>query len=400
MPSFKLTSLNEGITLMVKKPITQPVPPKFILRQDLTLEIRSAIACQAYLAQTENNWGAITGLAREYRTSRPFIYSLLNTFKEGLDHLLFPKKKPTPISRETVEARILFYRFEARASIDGISTLLKRDGIPFSAHGLVSEYLTQTGKSLPNCLENEKGAVQFVAFANDEVFAKSQPILITVDPVSSAILRIELTDKRTADKWSNHYHCLLDNGFTPDLLTSDAGVAICAANKETLANVPWQLDTFHSVAHRLGLWDRKLEKAIDTATHYATEREKTLDSAKSDAVIEKRLNRCCNAEDEIKEARGLHHDFHYLYTEIIHQLNSFDSRGELRKRNDAEETIEVALDLMESLDYKPIRKDISSVRNALPDFLTYFTTAEKAVKNCQNLSDNKDALSALYYISR
>jgi len=139
-----------------------------------------------------------------------------------------------------------------------------------------------------------------------------------------------------------------------------------------------------------------LEKAIDTAIHYAAEREKTLDSAKTDAVIEKRLNRCCDAEDAIKEAQGLYHDFHYLYMEIIHQLNSFDSSGELRKRNDAEETIEVALDLMESLDYKPIRKDISSVRNALPNFLTYFTTAEKAVKNCQNLSDNKDALSALY----
>ena len=321
---------------------------------------------------------------------------MLNTFKEGLGHLLFPEKKPAPLSREAVEARILFYRFEARASIDAISTLLKRDGMPFSAHGLVSEYLTQTGKTLPNCLENEKGAVQFVAFANDEVFAKSQPILITVDPVSSAILRIELTDKRTADKWSNHYHCLLDNGFMPDLLTSDAGVAICAANKETLSNIPWQLDTFHSVAHRLGLWDRKLEKAIDTATQCAANREKTLDSAKSDAVIEKRLNRCCDAEDAIKEAQDLHHDFHYLYTEIIHQLNSFDSRGELRKRNDAEETIEVALDLMDSLDYKRIKKDITIVRNALPDFLTYFATAEKAVKNCQNLSDNKDALSALY----
>ena len=325
-----------------------------------------------------------------------FIYSLLNTFREGLDHLLFPGKKSAPISREAVEARILFYRFEGRTSIDGISTLLKRDGMPLSAHGLVSEYLTQTGKSLPNCLENENGAVQFVAFANDEVFAKSQPILITVDPVSSAILRIELTDKRTADKWSNHYRCLLDNGFTPDLLTSDAGVAICAANKETLTDVPWQLDTFHTVAYRLGLWDRKLEKAIDIATHYADKCEKTLDSAKTDAVIEKRLNRCCNAEDTIKKAQDLHHDFHYLYMEIIHQLNSFDSSGELRKRSDAEETIEVALGLMESLDYKPIRKDISSVRNALPNFLTYFETAKKAVKNCQNLSDNKDALSALY----
>ncbi len=163
-------------------------------------------------------------------------------------------------------------------------------------------------------------------------------------------------DKRTADKGSNHYQCLLDNGFIPDLLTSDAGIAISAANKETLKEIPWQLDTFHSVAHRLGLWDRKLKKAIDTATFYAADREKTLDSAKSDAVIEKRLNGCCDAEDAIKEAQGLHHDFHYLHIEIIHQLNSFDSMGELRKRKEAEETIEAALDLLESLDYKFINR--------------------------------------------
>jgi len=348
------------------------------------------------MAQTEKIWGGITELAEEYGVSRPFIYSLLNTFKKELSHLLFPKKTPNLISREVVEARILAYRFEGRSSIDAISTLLKRDGMPFSAHGLVSEFLTHVGKLLPNSVENENGAVSFVVFANDEVFAKSRPILITVDPVSSAILRIELTDQRTADKWSNHYHCLLNNGFTPEFSTSDAGVAICAANKETLKDLPWQLDTFHSVAHRLGLWDRKLEKAISTAILYATDRANTLDSAKSDAVIDKRLKSCLNADDAIKEAYELHDDFHYLYCEIIHQLNSFNSRGELRKRENAEETIEVALDLMESLDYDAIKKDIASVRNALPDFLTYFAMAEKAVENCQNLSDNKDALRALY----
>lgn len=348
------------------------------------------------MAQIEYNWGAITGLAREYGTSRPFIYSLLNTFKEELGHLLFPKKMPDPISREMVEARILAYRFEGRSSIDAISTLLKRDGMPFSAHGFVSEFLTRVGKMLPNTLRNENSAVPFVVFANDEVFSKSKPILITVDPVSSAILRIELTDSRTAEKWSNHYRCILDNGFMPEFSTSDAGVAICAANKETLPDIPWQLDTFHSVAHRLGLWDRKLEKAISTAVLYAADREKKLSSAKSDTVIEKRLNSCCDAEDAITKACELHDDFHYLYIEIIHQLNSFDSMGELRKRKDAEETIEIALDLMESLDYTPIKKDIASVRKALPDFLTYFATAEIAVKNGQTFSDNNDALKALY----
>ncbi len=39
---------------------------------------------------------------------------------------------------------------------------------------------------------------------------------------------------------------------------------------------------------------------------------------------------------------------------------------------------------------------MASVRNTLPDCLTYFENAPQAVKNCQKLSDNKEALSALY----
>ncbi len=70
-------------------------------------------------------WGVITGLGKELGISRPFIYSLLNTFKEESAHLFFPKKTPDPISREAVEARILSLRFEGRSSINAVSTLLK-----------------------------------------------------------------------------------------------------------------------------------------------------------------------------------------------------------------------------------------------------------------------------------
>ncbi len=324
-------------------------------------------------------------MTRQYGVSRTFIYDLLAIFKEGLTHLLFPQKKSAPISQTDVEARILSYRFEGRASIDAISTLLKRDALPFSAHGLTSEFLTHVGKMLPNTLENGESKVSFVAFADDEVFAKSRPILITVDPVSSAILRIELVDKRTAAKWAKHRKCLLDNGFEPNLITSDAGTAICADNKDTLKEIDWQLDTFHSIAHRLGLWDRKLHKAIETAINYASDREDKLNSAKSDAVIDKRLTLCFEADKAIIDNRELSENFHYLYGEIIQQLKSFDSQGNLRTREEAENTINAALDLMEELDYKPIKKPITSVRNALSDCLTYFENAQQAVKNCEKL---------------
>jgi hypothetical protein len=108
------------------------VPPKFTRRNDLTLAIRISIVMQAYEAQIASSWGVITELSKQYGISRTFIYSLLSTFKEGIENLFFPKEKPDPISREESEAHILAHRFEGRCSIDAISTLMKRFGIPLS----------------------------------------------------------------------------------------------------------------------------------------------------------------------------------------------------------------------------------------------------------------------------
>ena len=309
--------------------------------------------------------------------------------------LFFPPTKAEPLTRAEIEAIILAYRFEGKCSIDAVSTLMKRADISQSSVGSISQYLSYTGQILDDTLENESSAAKLLVFADDEVFAKGSPILITVDPVSSAILRIELTDQRTAEIWSDHYKSILDNGFVPRLTTSDAGIAMLAARAETLTDVPWQSDTFHGVAHRLGDWDRRLEKTAYAAIVRAEERRKTLDSAQSEAVIDKRLNLCFDADRAAEKAIDLYDNFSYLYRELIHQLNTFDSAGNLRPHDRAEENIRVALDLMESLEHNAINKEIATIRKALPDLLTYFDYAELSLRACQKLTTNEDALKTL-----
>jgi hypothetical protein len=267
--------------------------------------------------------------------------------------------------------------------------------MPRSSTGFISEYLSRAGQALDNTLKNENSAETLVVFADDEVFAKSAPVLVTVEPISSAILRIEQVEQRTAAAWTNHYQSILDHGFIPKLTTSDAGVAMRTARAETLADVPWQLDTFHGIAHRLGDWNRRLEKAARTAIEKADERAGTLDSAKSDAVIEKRLKSCFDADRAAKQAIDLSDNFSYLYGETIRQLNIFDSKGHLRSQERAEETIRVALDLMESLEHSAINKEIVTIRKGLPDLLTYFEDAKFALDACRKITTNEDALKAL-----
>jgi len=321
---------------------------------------------------------------------------LLATFKQEAENLFFPSPKPELISREEAEAHILAHRFEGKSSIDGTSTLMKRFKIPYSSVGYISEYLTHVGKLLPNVLDNKREDVQLLVFADDEIFSKSSPILITVDPISSAILRIQLADHRSANEWSNHHQALLENEFAPRLLVSDAGTGLAAARANIFPETPWQLDSFHGIAHRLGDWVRRLEKSAYTAIETVDKRINTLASAKTDAVIDKRLNRCFEADEVARQAIEHYDNFSYLYQYLIQQLNVFDSKGNPRHRDEAKENILLALELMESLNHNAINKAALSIKTALADILTYFNDVDIALENCQKLSSNQDALRALY----
>lgn len=372
-----------------------PSAPKFIRRPDLTRAVRVAIVLQAHAAQLNQTWGAITDLSRQYAVSRPFIYGLLSTFEQGIDTLFFPTKPPTAPAREASEQAILAYRFEGKCSIDAISTLMKRSGMPYSSTGYLSQFLSEVGHCLPDTLENTQNSAQLVVFASDEVFAKSIPLLITVEPISSAILRIELADQRTSAIWSAHWQALQANGFEACLLTSDAGSGLCAAHQAVLSDTPWQLDTFHGIAHRLGDYARRLEKSAYAAITAVEKREAVLATAKSAPVIDKRLALCFEAETVAEQAIDLYDNFSYLYRTLTHQLNLFDVNGALRHADHAVEQMKAALALMVSLNHAGISQVAVSIENALPDLLVYFNEAIAVVENCRQFTDNPEALKAL-----
>jgi len=147
------------------------VPPKFIRRNDLTLAVRIAIVTQAYEAQKSHFWGAITELSKQYGVSRTFIYSLLSTFKEGMENIFFPKEKPVSISREEIEAHILAHRFDGRCSIDAISALISAFWYVIFSNRFNQSVFVSCRKLTFKYLKNESKTVQSIVFADDEIFA-------------------------------------------------------------------------------------------------------------------------------------------------------------------------------------------------------------------------------------
>ena len=367
----------------------------FTRRPDLTEAIRLTIANDALHAMLNNHWGTITELSKAYSISRTFVYSLAKNLK-SLGQYIFSDKIEsaatlTQARMQAIEV-MLSIRLEGCSSLGSVSTIMKRQACNLSSLGSISQILSRIGGLLPMTINSEQ-TLQTLVFASDEIFSKATPILVTVDPCSSAILRIELSKTRNSDDWKNHFECLVDNGLEAIYLVSDDGVGLRAGHSAALNHTVRQSDTYHAIAHTLGLWVERFEKSAYKAIKEEYEREQKVQSAKSEQAKEKQQQLYQQAQKVCVEAIREYDDFSYLYFCLIKELSVFDNEGNLRTKQQAKGVIEVGLELIEELNNKGTRKAAQKVRRTLPDLFHYFDIAEGIVNDCKGLVD-EDTLKA------
>jgi hypothetical protein len=380
----------------MKKNIDTSADIKFIRRKDLTQIVRLDIAYKALMAITFGIWGTITELSREYNVSRTFIYSLASVLMEST---IFSGviDKLNQNTKKTIISYILALRLEGRCSIERISCLLKRFELENNSSGYISQILSDIGSKLPSSLINENENIQFVIFASDEIFSNVKPILVTVDPVSSAILKIELVDKRTAEAWKHHWKCIEDNGYVALYLVCDGGTALDKAHKESMSDLIKQPDTYHAVAHVLGILDKRLEQAA----YKAIEKEYKLNEIIGDRITEESLNKKIEKyEEAAKEADKRieeYETFHYLYVSIIKELELFDKNGQLKEKDVTIQNIETALELLEEMEKNSITEGAKKVRRVLPNLFNYFDIAKSVITRIsKNTLIDKEVLNCLF----
>ncbi len=370
--------------------------PKFFLREDLSPTDRMHIATNAIIAQEFKEYGVITQLAEEYSISRQFVYMLANQL-ECLSSVIFGDEKRylENVSLKLSLRYMLSLRLEGRCSISAVSAIMKRFEIKTSSDGAISQYLTRIGSILQNTLVTKGDEIKVVVFLSDEIFSKNTPILITVDPISSAILRCELANKRDAASWKKHWTCIEDNGYYASYLVCDEGRALCSAHKESLFHIFRQSDTYHAIAHNLGIWVDRLEDSAYVAIEEEDKRYRTIKSAKSKSVIKKRRAKYKKAKKDADYKIDLYENYVYLYHCLLEDLNVFDSNGVLRSRDVAEKNIKTGLDLIASMNVTKLTKATEKVNRTLPNLFHYFDVAKAVVSKFEKLSINQAALQAL-----
>ena len=354
-------------------------------RKDLTTEIRIKIATIALFFSIH---GTITKLTQRYNISRRFVYDL----KENLYFYCQITESRIELTREETLLKsyetALLLRLDGKCSIKSISSIMKYLDMPYASVGTISEHLKLAGSSLENVFETQEN-ITFAVFAADEIYAKSLPILITCDPVSFAILHIKLCESCTSKEWETEWKQLGAKGVIPLYIAKDEGVQMECAAKEIFPDVDIQSDTYHGVAHKLGLWHKRLETEAFNKIELEYEKEILLSKAKTDKILNKRELEYEQAKINTDKALVFLCDFEFIYYNLLSSLECIDANGKLKDKGHEIAKFEAALELgIECLEHKTIVKRLKSISKIQDRLFYFYNVAEKILQELKKETDS------------
>ncbi|HEX4945941.1 MAG TPA: hypothetical protein VFZ34_04735 [Blastocatellia bacterium] len=336
---------------------------KFIRRPDLDKVTRTTIAVQAFLGQ--GVYGEITRLAQCYRVSRLFVYTLLWQLSD-----LFAAPcaavapRPASYTQREVDQHILLLRLVGHCSLESLAQIGAELGLPSHSVGYLSQRVTTFARALPP--ELPTGGPRMVLLA-DEIFAAGQPILLTVEPRSLAILKIELAPDREATTWQQHWAELVSAGLLEQVV-SDRGTGLvkgCA-----LLGLTHHPDLFH-LLRPLALFGARFYRQALAAIEHEYERG-ALALGSTPAVIERRRADYEAARVAAVAKIARYDNFGYLWGELRRLLEAFDAQGQLPDLAQRQAEIRTVLALLGTLESDALQAEVKSFASGLAGYWGYY----------------------------
>lgn len=345
-----------------------------------------------YLLNYQRRWGLVSYLSGKYKVSRRTIYSI------GKKYLDFSKKTSFPAAQSSLKQEskdcaidlILSLRLEGKCSLESIHAVLVGQNYGYNSVGFISQTLERLGllQGSSDGVFLVEGCTKYVLCC-DEIFANGRPILITVEPYSLKILSIELSEKCDSLSWEQHWNKLLSDGYTPLYICKDEGSGMQSAHKELFTDLPYQSDTFHGVAHRLGLERLRLEKATDKAIEAEYESYDLWWKSASEKVFNRRCSDYETAQKATLKAIELQENFCFLYYCMLDCFQLFDAKGNLKKTANIVQDFDVALEFMQTLKIQNIEKDLKTIHNLKHSLFHFSTIANQNFQQMQKQFDNQ-----------
>jgi hypothetical protein len=344
---------------------------KFIRRHDLTPPTRIEMVRLAWLNQ--GIYGKMTQIAQDYHISRTFLYQLLWAANLQLETLFSDQQPHVQDSQPLLEPFILLLRLEGKCSIPSLSSILKYFQYQPNSVGYLSECFQHYGGALPSTLAMAEHTVVF--YLSDEIFARHQPILVTIEAHSTAILKIQLASDRSAETWKAHFDDLGAHRFHSIGMVSDRGRGLVAGYHAACPDARWVCDRFHEFQD---LFDRRrqLERKAYAAIAQEDEAAHTFYRAKSEAHLHKRLQHYEHAHHACEQAIARYDQLDLLLHLLRDALHLCSPFGRLRTVAGVRSELMLLLSLIEEIDDAVLLKLLHPLRSHLDDILAPFEQAE------------------------
>src|SRR6266446_3683971 len=343
---------------------------KFIRRHDLTPHTRIEMVRRAWLYQ--GLYGKMTQIAQEYHISRTFLYQLMWAANLQLETLFSDQKPRVQEPQLLLEPFILLLRLEGKCSIPSMSSILKYFQYQPNSVGYLSECFQYYGRALPSTLAMAEHTVVF--YLSDEIFARHQPILVTIEAHSTAILKIQLASDRSAETWKAHFDDLGHHHFHSIGMASDRGRGLVAGYHAACQDARWVCDRFHEFRD---LFDRRhqLERKAYAAIAQEDEATRTFHNAKSEAHLHKRLQRYEHAHHACEQAMARYDQLDILLHLLRDALHVCSPFGRLRTAQGVRSELTSLLSLIEEIEDAVLPKLLKSIRSHLDDIVAPFEQA-------------------------
>lgn len=346
---------------------------KFIRRPDLDTQTRINLVAQALACQ--GIYGARTALAKQYQISRSFLYQVIGISLLCLNELFATQRLESVPARFELDAFILLLRLEGQVPIARISEILRILGYPNDSTGMISQRLKFFGRCLSNTLNVDKPYLIF--YLSDEIFALGRPILVTIDPVSTAILRIELAPNRTGDTWKKHFSALKDHQLISIGLGSDRGRGIINGFQGVYPCEIWCSDHFHEFRELTKL-RVILEKQAYAAIAEEEEHLRILNNAKSEKNCQKRLQQYASARVDCNQKIARYQHVSDLLDLLFPSLYFFDlSTGQHRQACQVKSDVLTLMDLLDECELPKLQEQTQSIRSHIDDICVCYQQVEE-----------------------
>ena len=346
-------------------------------RKDLDLSTRIFLGVEMLYPAEVRGWGRASELAAEYGISRSLLYQIKDRVQEALEAALQPKAVGRPaqvkslmIDRDYVQKAITVMPL-LTGSVRNIQMGLE---MLFGVERSVG-HISQTLQAAKQAAERQNHGLQVplpVLGEADEIFAGRKPCLTLVDGRSFLVLNLAAAKSRDATHWGLTFLDLAAQGVVFQDLAADGARGIRAGLQDAELAVPLRPDLFHLLREGKRLANR-LEKTAFKAMRTAekamrAEQEATQPAKRRGRPLKVELT-AAEAVQKENQAIATFDHFCWLLAEVQQALEPISNQHRLQVPQQAQQTLETASALIQSLPGKKIADFAQQLQEHLAELL-------------------------------